>query len=160
MKERYYLIPWLWALSIALTGFSVSAQTCTTSATPIVFGNYSSFASAPTESTGNISVRCQANLALLISYSVSLTPGVSGSYAGRTLQSNANILRYQLHRDLTRTQVWGDGTGGSQPQPGSILLSLGSLNVANNHPVYGRVLARQNIPVGNYTDFIQIIVTY
>ena len=144
-----------------LANFSAAAQTsCTVSTTPVAFGNYSSFSSSSTDSSGNISVRCQAFVALLIPYSVSLTTGGSGTYSGRTLRSGTSRINYQLYSDLTRTQVWGDGTGGSQPLPGSILLSLGSLNVANTHTVFGRILARQNSPAGTYTDTIQIVVTY
>jgi len=92
----------------------------------------------------------------LFSYSIRLSTGGSGSFAARRMQSGGNQLQYNLYRDITRTQIWGDGTGGSYSVTGTIVI-LGS---AIPYPVYGSIPGNQNVSSGAYSDTIQVTVTY
>ena len=137
---------------------SWAALSCTTSAQAVAFGNYDPLSALPTDSTGQVSVTCTNLVSLLVSYTVALSTGVSGSYASRQLASGANRLNYNLYTDVTHLLVWGNGTGGTSTVGNTFLVVL--LGTTANHTVYGRIPARQNASVGAYTDTITVTVTY
>ena len=85
-----------WALAGALmlmTAGVAQGQSCTASTTATAFGVYEPFNALPTDTVGAVNVRCNAPLvALLVSFSISLTPGSGGSFAGRSMASGTNRL--------------------------------------------------------------------
>ena len=131
--------------------FGVTAQhasaVCVLNVQGVIFGSYDVFSITNLASTGNIDVICTPSSA----YSITLNAG-TGSYASRIMSSGANQLNYNLYTDATYTSVWGDGTGGSSVVNGNALTA--------NHTVYGRIPARQNVPVGNYADTITVTITF
>jgi spore coat protein U-like protein len=135
-----------------------AALSCTTSAQAVAFGNYDPLSSLPTDSTGQVSVTCTNLVNLLVSYTVALSTGVSGSYSNRQLASGSNRLNYNLYTDLTHLLVWGDGTSGTSTVSNTFLVVLAGITA--NHTVYGRIPARQNVAVGSYSDTITVTVTY
>lgn len=155
MRRAAMLLPLLVALAPS------ARAVCTTSAAPTLFGNYNPLSASANESTGSVTVTCGVNsVAVLQSYTIALSTGGSGSYATRRLQAGASTLQYQLYRDLGRTSVWGDGSGGSAVVTGGFLLSV-LVPVSATHTVYGRIPALQtSVPVGSYTDTITVTVTY
>lgn len=120
---------------------------CTVSAPGLSFGNYDPFSALSLDGAGNIAVDCN------VPYSLSLSSG-AGSYAGRVMASGGNSLGYNLYLDAARTIIWGDGSSGSSTTSGS-----GGTGVVN-HPVYGRIPARQNVPAGSYTDSIIVTLSF
>ncbi len=137
------------------------AVTCTVSAVPVVFGGHNPLNSSPTTSTGRVTVTCQpAPVAVLQSYVVTLTSGGSGTYAQRTLASGANRMNYQLYRDASLSNVWGDGSAGSVKVFGGYLLDV-MWPVSFSHTVYGSIPSPQpSVRAGAYVDTITVTVTY
>ena len=125
------------------------AVQCSVGATGLSFGTYDPFSSQGLDTTGSISVTCDA----AVSYSVSLSPG-SGSYISRVMASGPHTLNYNLFTNAARTVVWGDGSGGTAVVDGSIA------GPTVNHTVYGRIPARQNAHIGSYGDIITVTVTF
>ena len=133
------------ALPFALPG-TASAE-CSLNIVDVSFGSYDPFSVADTDITGGISVSCDAETSLQVSLSAGL-----GSFAMRHLQSGSDILRYNLFTDPSRLSIWGDGS------PGTSLLSLSG--TGGNFTVYGRIPARQNVPVGAYGDTITVTLIF
>jgi spore coat protein U-like protein len=148
-RQRRVLPACFLALWLALTAHSGWAA-CTVGIVGVIFGNYDPFSNVAQDSAGNVSVNCDA--ATL--YTITLSPG-SGTYALRAMSGPGMPLNYNLFTDPTRVVVWGDGTTGAVAVPGA---STGL--TVTNHAVYGRIPARQNVPVGSYTDTIIVTVTF
>lgn len=127
------------------------AGSCAISSTGVVFGPYNVLVSQPTDSTGSISVDCTASQ----NVSVTLSQGLSGSYAARTMRKGADALAYNLFLDAAYNTIWGNGAG-----------STGQADVRVNKnktlvlTVYGRIPAQQNAAVGSYSDSITVTVVF
>jgi spore coat protein U-like protein len=135
----------------------LSLCSCTVTATGVSFGTYNMLTAAPNDATGTVRVTCILLLDLAGSFTVDLSPGVSGSYTARTLRNGANSLTYNLYTDAARTQLWGNGTGGSNRVTQNF---AGLLLVDRSYTVYGRIPALQNVRSGAYSDTIVVTVTY
>ena len=133
------------ALMLALP--AGAAAECTLNIVDVSFGAYDPFSAGDTDITGNVSVSCDAETSLQVSLSAGL-----GSFATRHLQSGSDLLRYNLFTDPSRLTIWGDGS------PGTSLLSLSG--TGGNYTVYGRIPARQNVPVGTYGDTITVTLIF
>lgn len=128
---------------------------CTISATAVNFGTYNVFAASPLNAVGTITYRCGAPDR---NVSITLSTGGSGSYAARQLRpaSGTDRLDYNLYRNAARTQIWGDGTGGT-----SYFFIANPPNNQNiNLTVYGRIPASQDVTVGNYTDTVIVTINF
>ncbi len=134
----------------------LSLCSCTVTATGVSFGNYNVVNASPTDSTGSVRVRCTLLVALAGSFTVDLSTG-SGTYAQRTLHNGAPVLEYNLYTDVARTQIWGNGSGGSFRITRNFTALL---SVDQTMTVYGRIRAGQNVPAGSYSDTIIVTVTY
>mgnify|MGYP001121486766 FL=1 len=154
--------------ALLLGGFApfAGAATCAVVGTPLAFGAYTSPGGAQLDTTSTLTVTCTPDYLLLTcrtDYTVKLSTGIAGGYAPRQLASGANRLDYNLYTSAARTTVWGDGTGGTSTVPGTIntsLLLLVCLAGNNNHTVYGRIPASQNVAAGLYSDTITVTVSY
>lgn len=149
------------AVAAGMLGASAAlAQTCTATSTGVAFGGYSTTLLSPTDGSGSVSVRCTALLALTVSYTVDLAAGSSGSFSPRTMRQGASALGYNLYTSAARTTVWGNGTGGTGriSATGILVTPLTPHNAT--YTVFGRIPARQNIPIGPYIDTIMATVTY
>ncbi|PNQ03130.1 spore coat U domain-containing protein [Sphingobium sp. SA916] len=131
---------------------------CTVTATGISFGNYNPLSPTATDATGTINVHCDLLVALAGSYTIDISAGSSGSFAPRTLRRGATALNYNLYTNAARTQIWGNGTGGSVNVTRTVLALL----VFNDSvTVYGRIPAGQNVAAGaGYLDTLTVTVTY
>lgn len=145
----------VFCLALGLPGVAQAA--CSVSATGVAFGIYDTTAASPNEATGTISVNCTL-LSGLGGYTISLSMGSSGSYAARTMTSGGSTLSYNLYTDAARTQIWGNGSGGSATVGSFALVAL--LGGLGTHQVYGRIPARLAANPGSYTDTIIVTVTY
>src|ERR1700724_3520549 len=98
------------ALALALTLAAAPAQaggaSCALSATPLAFGQYVPYRSAPVDFTATITVTCTSagGAPVPVLGSISL----SGP-SDRELSDGPRHLRYQLFLDPSRTTVWADG---------------------------------------------------
>lgn len=130
---------------------TVQAECRLISSSDIAFGTSGVITSALT-SSGNIQVQCTNTTPYNIGLNVGAGSGASD--AGRRMTSGAGAtLIYNLYRDSARTQVWGQtinsntvsGTGNGAVQP---------------HTVYGVVPVQTTPAAGNYSDTVQVILTY
>lgn len=137
----------------ALAPERAGAQSCSfTSATAIAFGAYDPFSAAPADSTGTLSWRCPPGQG---TPRILLGTGSSGTFAWRELRQGVEALRYNLFLDAARTQVWGDGSGGTFVGPDRVRGGGGGVRQTT---VYARIPAGQDPRVGTYTDVV--VVTF
>ena len=145
-------------LALAPPGAQALGVTCITSSTGLAFGIYNPVQSTPTDSTGQVSVQCSGLLGLLVSYSISLSAGGSGSASARRMSGSGGSLGYNVYTDAAHSALWGDGSGGTSTVADGYLLSIGT--VTRNYTAYGRIPARQVVRAGAYADGITITVSY
>jgi spore coat protein U-like protein len=124
-----------------------AAAECTLNVVDVSFGAYDTFSLADTNITGALSISCDAETSLQMSLSAGF-----GSFTTRQMKSGGDTLVYNLFTDPTRLTIWGDGS------PGTSRLSLSG--TSGNYTIYGRVPARQNVPVGTYGDTITVTLTF
>jgi spore coat protein U-like protein len=129
------------------------AGTCTLSTTPMQFGSYNSSNEATAVST--ILVTCTNGLAPQVHLDQGQNP-LSGSTLEapqRSMVSStlpAGTLAYGIYQDQNNT-VWG---GGATSQ--SFLADGGPKGLT----AYGKIPAGQTAPVGDYSDTVDVTVTY
>jgi spore coat protein U-like protein len=148
---------------LALTALPARALvSCTTAATGVNFGVYDPLSASATLANGTVSVTCNllGGGAVNVPVTVSLSTGVSGTYAPRAMQSGAYSLGYNLYWSTAYTQVWGDGTGGSFYGGATLSLSPSSPSQTVSGTMYGRMPAGQDVGAGSYVDTIVITVSY
>jgi spore coat protein U-like protein len=127
---------------------------CTIAAQPLAFGDYdpvSANATAALDAQTTLSVACTKGTAVTIAMD-------NGSNAqGRTRRMTggpATFLQYEVYRDSSRTQRWGDGAfeqldGGTAPS-----------RDPRQFIVYGRVTGSQDVTQGTYQDTILVTVQF
>lgn len=133
---------------------------CEVSATAVNFGIYDTLLRDRRDGVGEVTVTCGGLLlGLLIDYTISLSTGNSGNYASRRMTSGKHSLSYNLYTNSARTNVWGNGSGGTSTVSDGYLLQL-LLTETRRYPIYGRVFSGQNIAAGFYSDTIVVTVSY
>lgn len=141
-------------LFLLLMSDPLLAQDCSVDATPMIFGMLESFPGPAVDSSGSVTVNCNASA----SYIIRLDAGLhsNGQFITRrmSLHQASGFLDYNLYRDAARTLIWGDGMGGSSSVQGS---STGGIQTTS---IYGRVNAGQNLQVGDYSDIITVTVDW
>ena len=151
------------AVLLFVPGLAVAAD-CSASATGVSFGIYDAAATLPDDSTGSLTVSCSYTGGGVrdVSYVVTLISANSASPATRWLAAGASRLYYNLYRNAARTEIWGDGTGGSYVVSGSVKPGPGVGNETRTaiYTVYGRVPERQDADAGSYADTIVITLTF
>jgi spore coat protein U-like protein len=122
---------------------------------PVSFGSYDVFSGTPNDANGSVTLRCNAVKGELVT--IDLSTGGSGTYFPRRMtRAGVETLDYNLYLDATRTQIWGNATGGTLQYGPTVPPS--NTNVLIN--IYGRIPAGQDKSAGNYTDTITATVNY
>ena len=125
---------------------------CSVSSSALSFGNVDP-AGGNVDSTGGITVTCTNGTDWEATAGVG--SGSGASYASRRMSSGANLLNYNIYTNAGRTNVWGDGTGGT------VTIANTGSGAAQNVTVYGRVPSGQTTAVpGAYDDTVAVTVTY
>lgn len=132
---------------------------CDVMSTGLNFGSYDVFDNVARDTTGTITVTCNApeqNPHAPLPVTVSLSPGNSGTFAQRQLRGTGNTpLVYNLFTNAACSTIWGDGSGSS---------SFISNNVTKSTPltatIYGRIPPRQNVSAGGYSDLITVTIQW
>jgi spore coat protein U-like protein len=142
-----------------------AAYSCSVAVVGVNFGPYDPVVATPDDSAGRIDVTCSnvpGTGVDTVAYGVTLSPGTSGSYMPRRLGAGSARLDYNLYANSGRSQVWGNGSGGSVPVSGSMKVGPGNGNGTrtNRHDVFGRIPARQDVAAGTYGDTIVVTVTF
>jgi spore coat protein U-like protein len=147
--------------AVAAWSHQALAATCTVSAIPMSFGDYSTTSNAP--STTTVTISCggwgngngNGNGSKSVNYMLSASAG-SGSYANRQLLNGGNAISYNLYTNISYTSVWGDGTGdGTITVTGTITNQQPSVPIT----IYGVIRAGQNVVPGSYATTVPITVT-
>jgi len=137
-----------------LVAAQARGEGCTVSAVPVQFGQYNIIDPFPVDAVGRVSIGCDAGTA----YTVKLGPGENstGGFHPRKLRSDTfgEVLNYNLYRDSTHAEVWGDGIDGTFFQSG---LGTGGIRMLT---VYGRLYERQNVGTGLFRDSIVVTVEW
>lgn len=145
-------------LALAWNGLASAAGSCAllapaSGSTLLDFGTYSAL-NGDVDRTATFTLTCVPDLlaGLAVSYAVSIDAGSGsgGSFTPRRLRAGAHGLDYNLYRDPSRTQIWGDGSAGTSRV-------TGSCSATCVLSVYGRVFGGQAPPAAAYSD--QIVVT-
>jgi spore coat protein U-like protein len=72
------------------------------------------------------------------------------------MRRGKDAVVYNLYLDAAGTQVWGDGSGGSQ----AYVVNSPSSGIDVSIPVYGRLFGDQNDSAGDYHDNVSVLVTF
>jgi spore coat protein U-like protein len=110
----------------------------------VAFGPYDPIganATLPRDATGQLAYRCRRAGPL-----IALSPGAGGSFSPRLLRQGTQTLGYNLYRNAGRTEVWGDGSGGTF----TLLGAAGRQTVT----LYGRIFPGQPAAAGAYADTV------
>lgn len=142
-----------------------AADTCFVSAAPVAFGVYDTNAAAATPGVGQVTVDCQGNKEVAVTIAVGAG---NGSYATREMASLLDVLQYNLYLDAGYTRVFGDGSGGSEVATCITGITAGGCTGSNPSgaykravlPFYGRIPALQDVASGNYSDSLQVTITF
>ena len=136
------------------------AASCSASATGLAFGTYIPSTPTAATSTGTITVNCSNLGPKTVSYTIALNAGLNGGgvFTNRRMANGAARLSYQIYRDAARSQIWGDGTGGTTVVSAKCTITLTTCSSSNT--VYGSIPASQSPTPGSYTDTITATVTY
>ena len=129
---------------------------CSISATAMVFPAHDGSADVTTTST--ITSNCTSGQA----YLVHLDAGTHYSGGSRYVADDStgtHFIAYQLYQGATTTP-WGDAgnTGSATNAWGSV--SLAGTGLDQPSTVSGKLFGGANVPVGSYSDVINITVTY
>lgn len=127
---------------------------CFITAGGMSFGTYDVFDLFPRDSMLVLTASCQE--AVVRDLRVSIGPSAnSGGILIRQMKWTAggDRLGYNLFIDASRTQVWGDGTGG-----GEVVLQGVSRDSPRQLVVYGRIPYAQDVSAGTYGDVVTITV--
>ena len=149
-------------LAIVAPCGAATTVSCTAATTGIAFGLYNPLATAPNPSTGTLKVTCtgRGTGSANVTVNVTLSTGLSNSYAARKMFSGANSLNYNIYWSTTYNQIIGDGSGGSfagSTQPFNV--PAGGTNFATG-TFFGLAPAAQDVAPGNYADVIAVTVSY
>jgi spore coat protein U-like protein len=128
------------------------AGTCTVEADDLGFGTETQL-DADVDAMSQVRASCSTGLA----YSIALGTGSGGAFGSRRMEHDsvpADAVGYQLYVDESRTQVWGDGSGGT--------VTSGGTGDGSPQPVtvYGRVPPQSTPRPGDYADTVIVTVTY
>lgn len=154
MKVLCKVLPVLFLTLLPAAG---GAFHCTVTTTPVSFGAYDVFSTAPLDTTGTITLYCNNPEKKPMPVTVTISRGGSGSFNPRQMRlaGGSDRMNYYLFTDPSRTTIWGDGTGGS-----SIFTSTIVKTAPLNLTVYGRVPARQNLRAGSYSDNLVVTIDW
>lgn len=155
------------ALAFVLCGAGKAhaAADCSVTAVSLNFGNYDPSVTGPDDSVGTVTVTCRyiPPGTTRVNYRVTISNGTYGtSPTARQLGTGSARLGYNVFANPARSQVWGDGTGGTVIASGTMTLGRGNGNGTRTitHTVYGRIPQLQDAVPGAYNDTLLVTLTY
>jgi spore coat protein U-like protein len=151
-------IAWILLLTALLTiPMQANAAACSVSDSSAAFGNYDQFSAQPRDTSANIQISCSGSNET-VSFDIMANAG-GGTLADRRAGNGTSSMRYNLFADISRTQVWGDGTNGTMVIHDS--LTITNEPVTRTYTVYGRIPGRQKyVSPGSYSDQLTITLRY
>ena len=121
--------------------------------TLVNFGTYFAL-TGDKDAQANLNFTClPTGLELTVAYTVQISAGLSANALQRRLYFGGSALAYNLFTDPARTQVFGDGNGGTS-------VVAGSCTALCPVPVYGRLYGAQSGPAGPYSDAVTVQINF
>ncbi|HET6803965.1 MAG TPA: spore coat U domain-containing protein [Frateuria sp.] len=139
---------WILGATAVLAAAPLAAATCGLNTQGVNFGSYDFQSSQNLDSVGHVTVTCDVSTP----YTIVLSPGLTGTFTSRIMQSGAHQLVYNLYTDLAHSSVWGDGTGNS--------VTVGGAGTNTDYAVYGSAPAGQNPYIGTYSDVVTVTLNF
>ncbi len=141
--------------AVVLLGFAgTTLGECSVNVSGVNFGTYDPFSTTPTDTSGDIHINCTADTP----YIITLDAGINSSYNyfPRKMRNISGIstLEYNLYRDVSYSEVWGDG------QPGTYTVSGSTSGTTDTLKIFGRIPSDQRVESGSYTDVISVLVEW
>ena len=127
---------------------------CTITAVPLAFGSYDPIlvnATAPLDGQTTLTLACTKGTAVTIA----MDPGANASGLARRMTSGAGeFLAYEVYKDASRAQRWGDAEGDR------LDAGVAPSRDPRQFIVYGRVAANQDVAEGAFQDTILVTVHF
>jgi spore coat protein U-like protein len=139
--------------------------TCTAGNTLINFGAYDVLGGTVLDGAGSITVTCvNTGAAITVAYTAKLAP--PGNPRALAHITGVDRLNYNLYVDSARTQVWGDGTGGTFTILGTVAVPRNSTVTDAPKSFFGRIApggqdvsAASPVAAAIYAQLLTVTVT-
>ncbi len=130
---------------------TIQAECKVTAANDIAFGTTGVIQST-ISADGSIGAQCTNSTPYNIGLNAGAGAGATVSVRKMSATAGATV-NYMLYRDAAATQIWGD------------VISTNTMAATGNggvqtFTVYGRVPAQTTPAAGNYSDTVQVVITY
>lgn len=139
------------ALLLLYSAGAVSSE-CSVNVSGTNFGVY--YPTTYTQSSGEIVINCIVG----IPYQIKLDAGMNSTNSGITRKmrstSGVSTLDYNLYRDPSYIEVWGDGIAGTY------IVSGTGTGGTEFRKIYGLIPSDQNVADGVYTDAVNVLVEW
>lgn len=152
-------------LAGALLAAALPAQaaiSCSGSNLEFTLGTYVSFQAVALDSTGIFSVTCtRVGGPASVTVSVALGPsGNSGAIATRQmrLDGGSDLLAYNIYRDISRLQVWGNTPGINAVS--RVVTVQNNSSSTETFTLFARIDALQDVRIGQYRDSLTVTVQF
>jgi spore coat protein U-like protein len=136
--------------------------TCVGSNASLNLGTYIGDGSSPVDSIGSFTLTCTRNGgAATIPVTMGIGPSASsGSISPRGLRwsAGADLLAYNIYRDVARVSVWGQTIGVDTVTQNVTVPNKGTATLT--FTMFGRIEPLQNVHVGTYNDSLVISITF
>jgi spore coat protein U-like protein len=142
------------AAATATTTFAVTAvvvTTCSITATPMTFGDYSG---VQLDGTATLNTTCSTGTPYSIGLNAGTAPTATVTTRQMTPTAGTELLNYALSQDAGHTINWGNTPGTDTPAP---VTGNGTPQAVT---VFGRIPAGQFIQAGEYSDTITVTLTF
>ena len=139
-----------------------AAISCSGSNVALSLGTYVSFQAAALDSTGIFSVTCtRVGGPASVTVSVALGPsGHSGAIATRRMRlaGGTDTLDYNIYRDISRLQVWGNTPGINAVS--RVVTVQNNASSTETFTLFARIDALQDVRTGQYQDSLTVTVQF
>jgi spore coat protein U-like protein len=147
------VVPTAQSRTANLTVSASVVANCIVTAQEVAFGAYDPIGAnrtTPLDAVGSVTLTCTRGTSARVTLSLGRNP----TGATRRMANGSAFLAYELFADAGRANSW---TRTAFNPFGS---GLAPSNRPFTMPVYGRVPAGQNVPLGAYTDEVLVVVTF
>jgi spore coat protein U-like protein len=135
-----------------------AAVVCEVNTAGVAFGNYDTLSGEARDASGTVTVECVGSAGDAVSYALTLSAG-SGGYSSRHAAGGASGLEYNLYLDISRSNIWGDGSAGTSVITDQHVMS--STTFSRSYVIYGRAAGGQNqAPAAFYQESLLVSLSY
>lgn len=141
---------------------AVAALSCSVTTGGIQFGDYLTFNISPVTVNESIQVTCTVlppETSEIANITITLSSGGAGGFNPRSMQSSTDHLSYNLYTTANYTNIWGDGTGGTQVVSDSFVVNDTGAE-QRSYTMHGMIPAQQDVDVGAYSDTLIVTLTF